>query len=171
MKKLLAIALVLCFASVVFASSQVPYATQENTLERVAEEIIRDSWGSLTNWSPPQQRIQRIRIIPQANDIDVALDVRLGIDDNLTAAMIRGGFIMDCRDSILLLLENPQLEEITEIRFFGSFEPSGSSAPVARLVISRNLASQIPWERISLDDAIELIRRGGGNVWLINALR
>ena len=76
---------------------------------------------------------------------------------------------MDCRDSILLLFENPQLEEITEIRFFGSIEPRGT--PVANLTISRNLASVIPWERVSLDDAIVLIRRGGGIVSLIPALQ
>ena len=134
----------------------------------MAEGIILDTWGNLTNWSPPQQRVESVSIIPQANGVDVALDVRLKINENLTSAMTRRGFIMACRDSVLLLFENPQLEKITEVRVFGSL---GSDSPVARLAISKKLASQIPWSMVMMDDVVSLINSGGGDVWLIPALR
>ena len=112
MKKFIILCFLICLGYVYLQDKRtinaVEYVTAEESSERTAENIIRDTLGTLTNWANDDKkgRVISIQSIPQVQTGKLALDFRVRLDDSFSENTLvytllrRGG--KECLRSLLL---------------------------------------------------------------------
>lgn len=144
------------FAKGFFASEPEPeilYVTQEQqTQERMAENIVRDIWGAKTNWEGNEPRIISIKEIPQIDDT-LTLELRLRVDEANVESQIILNLIDNGKPTMEKFFASPELKQYEEVRIYGYLPMvdkygNVSEDPVAKLFMKRSLANKIAWKNI-----------------------
>ena len=173
MKKILFVCLVVYLAYTAFqdwqANKAVDYVTVEGTPERVAENIIRDKLGTLTNWTDENKkaRVISVQSIPQVQTGKLALDFRVRFDDTISenafihTLLWRGG-----RECLASLLNDENLKNYDEFRLYGAVNMSssngkGSEEFVAKLFMNRATGEKFNWDRSPKELHSELMKLNG----------
>ena len=137
-----------------FADRAVEYVTPEGSVERAAEDLIRDIWGAQNHWQEenmPKSRVVSVKSIPQVDETQ-ALDMRIRIDSRVTESEIIFGVLRNLRKFIPKLLADEKFNPYNEFRMFGSLPMSKSGYVsedgVFKLCLTRSEASKISWGEI-----------------------
>lgn len=154
-------------------SSSVPYVTEEKTLSRQVEEIVRKIWGAENNWQEAQPRVISISEISQA-DKNLALELRLRLDDANTGSMVKINLLDHCKAIMEKIFSDEQFIGYNEVRIYGillledkygkTFEES-----VCKLFMTKDLAQKIAWDKIDFLRFQEILETDG-TYWIHNAI-
>ncbi|MBQ7732483.1 MAG: hypothetical protein IJT58_00500 [Synergistaceae bacterium] len=139
-------------------SDDTPYVTPENTNERIAEEIIRDVWGSTsrrTGEENPITRVIAIKGIPQA-DGSQALDMRIHIE-GATEHGVLMGILTHINKLFPKLIAEEKLNAYNEFRLYGSLPMKDQRGNVkedwvSKVFFTRKAAQQVSWDKIDTFD-------------------
>lgn len=123
-----------------FSSPDAPYVTQENTQERVLEEIVRKDWSITADWSDNPGRVEKIELYKQVQG-GVAVHLTVRIDDKYSRLNTLNAFADGVSSVLVSALKAPELISITEFRFFGEAEGKGFN--VVKMNISRENAERV----------------------------
>ena len=159
MKKILLACLFLYLGYVGFqdwkAGNAVQYVSPEGSKERVAENIIRDKLGTITNWADENKkaRVISVQSIPQVQTGKLALDFRVRFDDTISEnAFIHTLLWRAGRECLASLLNDENLKDYDEFRLYGAVNMSGSNGKsneefVAKLFMNRAMGEKFNWDR------------------------
>lgn len=158
LKKIILICVVLWVAYVYFAYSKtntepVAYVTPEASTERVAEDIIRDVFGTQirrTGETSPMPSVASVRSINQA-DGTVALDMRV----HLYGAKEHGvltSLLSNSKKLFPRLIADEKLKGYNEFRLYGSLlmrDRNGNESEdwISKVFLTRNAAQEIAWDK------------------------
>lgn len=136
-------------------SVNIPHVTSEDTVERIAEDIIREVWGAENNWqrldeSLPTARVVSIRSIPQINGT-LALDMRVRLERQVTESELIFKYLDKVQKLMPKLLSEDKLKGHDEFRLFGSLpmmdiERNIHEDGITKLSMTRSLAQKITWD-------------------------
>ncbi len=140
------------------------YTTPNGTPARVIEEQALSLVGKTVNWSTSPQSVISVS---DTKDGKAKLVLRANVSSDRD--QIRNWILWDSQRLIPALFESSRLRGISEyslefrLLLFNDYG-SGQELPVARLTISRDVASKIVWGRVS-DDSLIRVLESEGEVW------